>query len=153
MVSQRHVIMFLATGGWVGRIPFAPGTLGSIIGLMVAFLFSLLNGLLATLAVTALIFGAVWIAHHAENQIGRKDPGCIVIDEIAGMCVTLLWIPITLSTAVGGFFLFRLFDIAKPPPIRYFDRNCGGGWGIVLDDVAAGIAAQVVLRLGIALFS
>ena len=151
MHSRRPGVMFLATGFYVGRMPFAPGTVGTLIGLPVAYVIGWLSLPLAMAAAVALILGAVWIAQEAEQQLGQKDPGCIVIDEIAGMCVTLLGIPLTFGTGLAGFILFRLFDIAKPPPIRYLERRLPGGWGVVMDDVAAGLIAQIVLRVGLAL--
>jgi phosphatidylglycerophosphatase A len=105
--------------------------------------------LVAAIATIALILCAVWVAGEVEHQLKTKDPGCIVIDEVAGMMVTLLGLPVTMTTAVAGFFLFRLFDIIKPPPARQLDRHLGGGWGIVMDDIAAGIMANIVLRLGL----
>lgn len=141
--------MCLATGCYVGRFPIAPGTLGSLIGILVAWGFSLLIWPLAIVATLVLVLVAVWIAREAENHLQRKDPGCIVIDEIAGQCIALLCLPLTLGTCVAGFFLFRLFDIAKPPPARYLERRLSGGWGVVMDDVAAGIMAHIVLRLGL----
>ena len=92
---------------------------------------------------------AIWIAGEAEKMLGKKDPGCIVIDEIAGMAVTLLAIPFTLQNAIAGFLLFRFFDVLKPPPIRTIDKKVHGGVGIVLDDVIAGVFANLVLRTGI----
>lgn len=145
--------MCLATGCYVGRFPIAPGTLGSLVGVLVAWGFSFLIWPLAVAATLSLMFAAVWIAKEAERQLDRKDPGCIVIDEIVGQCIALLCLPLTFGTCAAGFFLFRLFDIAKPPPARYLERRLGGGWGVVMDDVAAGIMAHIVLRLGLALMA
>lgn len=145
--------MFLATGFYVGRVPFAPGTLGSLVAFPVVILLACLRWPMATAAVLLLIAAAVWIAGRAERQLGSRDPGAVVIDEIAGMCVTMLAIPLSFATGVAGFLLFRLFDIVKPPPIRQLDRRLQGGWGIVMDDVAAGIAANIVLRIGIWIWS
>ncbi|MCJ8503052.1 phosphatidylglycerophosphatase A family protein [Desulfatitalea alkaliphila] len=153
MRSRHHAVMFLATGFYVGRVPFAPGTLGSLVAFPVVFLLACLRWPMATAAVLLLIAAAVWIAGRAERQLGSRDPGAVVIDEIAGMCVTLLAIPLSFATGVAGFLLFRLFDIVKPPPIRQLDRRLQGGWGIVMDDVAAGIAANIVLRIGIWIWS
>jgi len=151
MLFRRHVVMCLATGCYVGRVPIAPGTLGSLVGILVAWGLSFLTWPLAVAATLGLMLAAVWISKEAERQLDRKDPGCIVIDEIVGQCITLLCLPLTLGTCAAGFFLFRLFDIAKPPPARYLERRLGGGWGVVMDDVAAGIMAHIVLRLGLAL--
>ena len=98
-----------------------------------------------------MILGSVWIAHLAEQQLNAKDPGCIVIDEIAGMCVTMLYIPLTITTGLAGFFLFRLFDVIKPPPARQMEKRLKGGWGVVMDDVVAGVMANIVLQIGLLL--
>jgi len=92
---------------------------------------------------------AVWSAHVVEQQLQVKDPGCVVIDEIAGMTVTMLGFPFTFGNCLAGFLLFRIFDIIKPPPARQLERRLSGGWGIVMDDIAAGIMANIALRIGI----
>lgn len=79
--------------------------------------------------------------------MGRKDPGAIVIDEVVGMAVALLGLPLTPATIIGGFILFRLLDIIKPFPVGWLDRRLSGGTGIVADDVAAGIIANLILRV------
>ena len=149
MISKPNAVMFLATGGYVGHAPFASGTFGSLVGLPIVYLLSRTNWALAGIIVITLILGAVWVAHLAEKALKAKDPGCIVIDEIAGMCVTMLFIPLSFTTGLAGFFLFRLFDVIKPPPVRQMERNLHGGWGVVMDDVMAGIMANIALRLGI----
>jgi phosphatidylglycerophosphatase A len=151
MIFKRQAVMFLATGGYIGRIPFAPGTFGSLIGIPIAYVFSMIGKPAAFTAVALIILAAVWVAHLAEQQLKQKDPGCIVIDEIAGMCVALVGIPFTWSTGLAGFFMFRVFDILKPPPVRQLDRRLSGGWGIVMDDVAAGAMTNIVLRFGLAM--
>ena len=90
---------------------------------------------------------AIWLADASEKLIKKKDPGCIVIDEIAGMLVTLAGLPFNFFTVVVGFVLFRLLDIFKPFPIRYLERKIPGGAGIVVDDIVAGIIANITLRI------
>ena len=152
MILKPNAVMFLATGGNVGRIPVASGTFGSLVGLPIVYIFSWMDWTIAAIGTVVLIFFSVWVAHLAEQQLKAKDPGCIVIDEIAGMCVTMLGIPLTLSTGAAGFFLFRLFDVIKPPPARQMEKRLKGGWGVVMDDVAAGVMANIVLRIGLWLF-
>ncbi len=152
MILKPNAVMFLATGGNVGRIPVASGTFGSLVGLPIVYIFSWMDWTIAAIGTAVLIFFSVWVAHLAEQQLKAKDPGCIVIDEIAGMCVTMLGIPLTLSTGAAGFFLFRLFDVIKPPPARQMEKRLKGGWGVVMDDVAAGVMANIVLRIGLWLF-
>lgn len=153
MISKPNAVMFLATGGYIGRVPFAPGTFGSLVGLPIVYMLSKTPWYAATVFTAVLLLGSVWVAHLAEKQLEAKDPGCIVIDEIAGMCVTMLFVPLTLNTGLAGFFLFRLFDVIKPPPVRQIDRMLGGGWGIVMDDVAAGVMANVTIRIGLTMMA
>lgn len=149
MILKPQAAMFLATGGYVGKIPLAPGTMGSLVGLAIVYGVSKLSLPMAALITLAIVSGAVWAADSAERQLRAKDPGCIVIDEIAGMCISMIGIPLTWTTGLAGFFLFRVLDITKPPPIRQLERRLSGGWGVVLDDVAAGIMVNVVLRLAL----
>ncbi len=93
------------------------------------------------------ILFAVYIADAAEKLLKRSDPGCIVIDEMAGMMVTLIGLPFNPITVVIGFIIFRILDILKPFPIRNLDRGIPGGMGVVADDVAAGIIANLLLRI------
>lgn len=153
MIFKRQAVMFFATGGYIGRIPIAPGTFGSLIGIPIAYAFSLMGTPTAFSAVVLITVAAVWIAHLAEKQLKQKDPGCIVIDEIAGMCVALVGIPFSWVAGLAGFFIFRVFDVLKPPPIRQLDRHLSGGWGIVLDDVAAGAMTNIILRFGLLVFT
>jgi len=148
-----RVVVFLATGFYTGNIPKAPGTFGTLPGLFLCFFLARLPWTVSLLLIFSLIGLAVWLAGRAEKIIGQKDPGCIVIDEIAGMTIALAAIPFTPFTAATGFVLFRFFDIVKPPPIKSIDRRVPGGVGIVLDDIIAGIFANIVLRVGIVLFN
>ena len=147
MKFSDATVLFLARGFNIGNIPFAPGTFGSILGLPLCFALAGLALPLALLCVVLLIGMAVWIAADAEKLLKKKDPGCIVIDEIAGMAVTLVGLPFNLTTAVIGFIIFRILDISKPFPIRTLDKRVSGGVGIVIDDVVAGIFANLLLRL------
>ena len=151
MILNPKAVMFLATGAYVGHIPFAPGTFGSLVGFPFIYLFSRADWPLAVILTAILILFAVWVANLAERQLKAKDPGCIVIDEIAGMCVTMLGVPLTLTTGLAGFFLFRVFDVIKPPPARQMEKILHGGWGVVMDDVVAGIMANILLHIGILL--
>ena len=139
--------MFLATGFYIGNIPFAPGTFGSLIGLPLCFALAGMSLAPAVLGTLLFIFFAVYIADAAEKLLKRSDPGCIVIDEMAGMMVTLIGLPFNPITVVIGFIIFRILDILKPFPIRNLDRRIPGGLGVVADDVAAGIIANLVLRI------
>lgn len=148
MLFRDRWILFWATGCGIGKIPVAPGTFGSLPGLFLAWCVAGWHtGLLAffTLVIGGL---AVWVAHQAERIMEAKDPGAIVIDEMVGMLVACLGISLTPASAVILFILFRFFDILKPFPVGWLDRHLTGGLGIVADDVAAGILANVVYRAG-----
>ena len=147
MQFRDKAVMFLATGGFVGHIPVAPGTFGSLLGIPLCYALAQIHLPWAIVGAVSLIVVAIWIAQRAEAITRQKDPGKIVIDEIAGMVVTLIGIPFHLTSMVIGFFLFRALDIIKPFPIRSLERQISGGAGVVLDDVAAGIYANILVRL------
>jgi phosphatidylglycerophosphatase A len=149
MKFRERAVLFLATGFFVGTVPFAPGTFGTIIGLPVCFLISKLNIFLAVICALLFIFFAIWVAAAAGKILKKEDPAEIVIDEIAGLIVTFVGLPFTPKTAIAGFVIFRAFDILKPFPIRTFEEKVAGGPGIVLDDVMAGIYGNIILRLAI----
>ncbi|MFO7665308.1 MAG: phosphatidylglycerophosphatase A, partial [Desulfobacterales bacterium] len=119
----------------------------SIAGLLFCLFLSRARFLFASLIVIVFIVFAVWIAGEAEKIIKQKDPGRIVIDEIAGIMVTLLGLPFNVISVISGFFIFRILDIIKPFPIRSIENKLSGGAGIVMDDVAAGIIGNCILRL------
>lgn len=147
MKFRERAILFVATGFFIGTVPFAPGTFGSLIGLPVCFLLSRLNLLQSVIYILVFILFAIGIASAAEKILEQKDPGQIVIDEIAGLMVTFAGLPFNLKTALAGFVIFRVFDILKPFPIRILERRVGGGTGVVLDDVLAGVYGNLILRL------
>lgn len=142
---MRQIIKFFATGCYVGLMPVAPGTWGTAVG--VALFWGIRNLPIVAYVATTITFIilAVWIADRAQAIFNDSDPKPVVIDEIAGLLVTMAFHSPTLWSIVAGFVLFRLFDIIKPPPIRWIERHLSGGWGIVLDDVAAGIYANAAL--------
>jgi phosphatidylglycerophosphatase A len=146
MKLREDAVMFLATGFYIGNIPFAPGTFGSLIGLPLCFALAGISAAAAMLWALFFILFAVWIADVAEKILEQNDPGCIVIDEIAGMVVALVGLPFNPITVVIGFILFRILDILKPFPIRDLDKRIPGGLGVVADDVAAGIITNILLR-------
>ena len=147
MKLRDNAVMFLATGFYIGNIPFAPGTFGSLIGLPLCFALTGISLAPALLGTLFFILFAVCIADAAEKILKQNDPGCIVIDEIAGMMVTLIGLPFNPITVLIGFIIFRILDILKPFPIRNLDKQIPGGLGVVADDVAAGIIANLLLRI------
>ena len=147
MKQKSTWVVGVATGGFIGKIPFAPGTFGSILGLFFCYLISFLHLLPAFFLIIAFIGFSIWIAGKAETILQTTDPGCIVIDEIAGMAVALFAISFNMTTGVIGFFVFRFFDILKPFPIGLLEKRIGGGTGVVIDDVVAGIMSNIILRI------
>jgi len=145
--TMRRAAVFLATGAYTGFVPFAPGTAGSALALLLD------RGLRATgseivygLVVLVLGMGGVIASGVAEKHFSRKDPSAVVVDEVVGMLVSLYLIPVSWVGLAAGFLLFRLFDIVKPFPCRRAE-GLAGGLGIMADDVIAGVYVNVVLRL------
>ncbi len=136
---MARVALTIATAGFTGFFPIAPGTVGSAVGLALwAAMRATGAGLAIELAAaTAVFVMGAWAATQAERHLGMTDPGPVVIDEVMGMLVTMVAAPFTWPAALAGFVLFRVFDIVKPPPARQLEA-CHGGWGIMLDDLAAG---------------
>ena len=130
----------------IGYLPLAPGTWGSAATVLFFLVLHLLevghSNLLAATLAGVLLFPAIVLSGRFANERGRSDPSEIVIDEVLGQCVCLALVPVTVSSLVVGFFLFRGFDIWKPFPIRSLER-LPGGTGIVCDDLAAGVYAGV----------
>jgi phosphatidylglycerophosphatase A len=147
MKLRENAVILLATGFYVGNLPFAPGTFGSLIGIPLSFALAGMSLAPAMLCILIFSLFAIYIADAAEKLLKQKDPGCIVIDEIAGMTATLIGLPFNLITVVIGFIIFRILDILKPFPIRNLDNRISGGLGIVADDLAAGIFANLLLRI------
>ena len=144
-----RLLMFIATGAGSGYLPKAPGPRGPLVGLLLWWPLAGLS-LTAYLATVAVLFiVGVASAGAAEKILDRGDPGVVVIDEIVGVLIALAAVPLHPVAALAGFALFRLFDIAKPFPVGWVDRHLHGGLGIMLDDVAAGLYALLVLHLGL----
>jgi len=140
-------VNFLAFGFGTGLAPIAPGTFGSLPGVLL-FWLTMDFGLYVQLGVAAaLVVSGVWICGESARRIGVHDYGGIVWDEIAGMYITLLAAPISLVGWVLAFVLFRITDIVKPWPIRDLDHRIEGGLGIMLDDLVAALYAALLLGL------
>jgi len=144
--SCRSFIIFFSTGFYSGYCPVAPGTAGTLIGVCFFWCFSKFPPSLYFITTGAFTFLAVWIADGAENVFQKKDAPLIVIDEISGFLVTMSLAPWSWFNVGVGFFIFRFFDIIKPFPGRWVEKRLPGGWGIVLDDVIAGIYANIILQ-------
>ncbi len=146
------VAVFIATFGYVGYFPIAPGTAGSLAALA---LYALVRWLGAP-AVELLTIGAValvgvWAAHGTERALNRKDPGPVVIDEVLGMLITMALMPLSGWGVVAAFLLFRILDVIKPFPADRLE-HLPGGFGIMADDAMAGVYGQILMRIGIAVW-
>ena len=146
LVLKEKAIKFLACGFGSGLLPVAPGTFGTLVGIPICLLCLPLSWILRLAVVLALMALAIYVAGRAEEIYQKKDDQRIVIDEIIGFQVTMLPVTITVLHLCAGLVLFRIFDIWKPFPINDLQR-LPGGWGIVLDDVGAGIYAGASLLL------
>lgn len=144
---MKLLARLIATGLYTGHAPVASGTFGTLPGVVLAAALAALHlAPLAYLAVlVAVVVVCIWAADVHAREVGLKDPSVVVCDEIAGFVVTMAFIPMTPATLVAAFFLFRLFDIVKPPPVRQAEA-LPGGLGIVADDVLAGVFANLMLR-------
>ena len=141
-------VHLLAFGFGTGLSPVAPGTVGSLVGVLLAWL-TLDMGLPLQLGVAAAIsLSGIWICGESARRIGVHDHGGIVWDEIAAIYAVLLLVPATIPWWLAGFALFRLFDIWKPWPIRDLDHRLQGGLGIMLDDVVAALYTAFFLAMG-----
>jgi len=141
----------VATGLGSGYSPLAPGTAGSLVGLLLFLPIARLAWPAQLLALLAVTLVGTLAAGRVARRLGIEDPGLVVVDEVAGQWLTLAAVPLTPFTALVGFLLFRLMDIVKPWPARDLER-LPGGWGIMADDIAAGIYAQLALRVALALW-
>lgn len=139
--------MLIATGFYSGYLPKAPGTWGSLVGVLLVFLLHALSLQIYLSVIAGLFIVGSFVAGEAEKILDNRDPGVVVIDEIVGMLITMIAVPITPLTMVLGFILFRVFDIAKPFPVNFFDQHFHGGLGIMLDDVVAGIYSLIIMQL------
>jgi phosphatidylglycerophosphatase A len=141
-----RVALFLATGFGTGYAPFASGTFGSLPGVLIAYALARTGGAwaLAGGALVATVVG-LWAADRAARIFGEEDPGRVVVDEIAGQMIALCFLPPTLPVLAGAFFFFRLFDVIKPWPARRLE-DLPGGSGIMADDLAAGLYANLVVQ-------
>ncbi len=128
-----------------GCPPVAPGTFGTLAAIPLYWLMRDLDAVSYTLVCMAVFSLGIWACDRAAKQMGVHDHPSIVLDEVAGYLVTMAFIPFSIGAIVSGFILFRIFDILKPWPIRWIDKQVHGGFGIMLDDLLAGIFANLSL--------
>tara|TARA_Y100000780_G_C13481579_1_gene338737 strand:- start:97 stop:561 length:465 start_codon:yes stop_codon:yes gene_type:complete len=137
----------IATVFKAGYIPIAPGTVGSIIGLLVFWLIKdYASFTIEMFVAAALFFAGVWASTIVEQVLERHDPGVVIVDEVVGMLVALMLLPPTITVMFVAFLLFRVFDIIKPYPARWCEQ-LSRGWGIMMDDVVAGLYVNVLIHI------
>ncbi|MSO45639.1 MAG: phosphatidylglycerophosphatase A [Acidobacteria bacterium] len=142
---MHRVGLFIATCGYLGYVPIAPGTFGSAAGLAVFYAVRSTGSNVAELAAIIVLFAiGVWSGTVAEHHFGGIDPGPIVLDEVVGMLITLAFIPVNLSGAIVGFLLFRVLDVFKPWPSSRFEA-LPGGLGVMADDGMAAIYGNLLM--------
>ena len=143
---MRRLGLLIATFGYIGFAPVAPGTVGSAAGVALFYLVRRVEAAWAQPLLIAVLFAAgVWAASLAERALGGTDPGPVVIDEVVGMLITLLWLPVTPLGAFAGFLVFRVLDVVKPWPSRQFE-SLHGGLGIMADDAMAAVYGHLLMR-------
>jgi phosphatidylglycerophosphatase A len=143
-VIKSAFVRWLATGSYVGYSPIAPGTCGTVVGLVLFFPLALLPLPLYAALCIGLTASGIWAAGETERLLGRKDASPIVIDEITGILLTYFAVPVRFFPLLAGFVVFRLADIFKPLPQL---ERLPGGWGVMLDDLFAALLAQGCVRL------
>ena len=147
-LSFWHPAALIATVGGIGLLPRAPGTWGSLVALIAAFVIRVYFGPTGLALATGLVFLiGWWAASRYIEATGEHDPGPVVIDEVAGQWLVLIFTPIEPGFYLAAFALFRLTDILKPWPVSLADRVIGGGFGVMFDDILAAIYAIIALMV------
>lgn len=149
-IGFRHPVSLIATWFGCGLLPGAPGTWGSLAALPVAWVIVMLGGPLGLIgAVIAAFSIGIWAAGRYSQAAGLKDCQNVVIDEVAGQWLALVFVPLDPAAYFAAFILFRICDIFKPWPANWADRNVPGGFGIMLDDMIAGTYALILIQTGL----
>ena len=139
--------MFVATCGYLGYVPIAPGTFGSAAGLAVFVAVRSTGSVTVEFATIAVLFAiGIWSGTVAEHHFGGVDPGPIVLDEVVGMLITLALLPVNLTGAIVGFLVFRVLDVVKPWPSGGFEK-LPGGLGVMADDGMAAVYGNVIMQV------
>lgn len=145
----RKPVHFIAFGFGSGTVPYAPGTVGTLVAIPIYLLLAPLSVMTYALVTVVMFVIGVWICDRTSKDIGVHDHSGIVWDEIVGYLVTMFMAPPGWLWWLAGFVLFRFFDILKPFPIAALDRRIAGGLGIMVDDVLAGIYAALLLQIAV----
>lgn len=140
----------IATLSFIGYLPYAPGTFGTAAAVLFVYLWHPTDTALLVLIPVLFLIGTA--ASHSTEKVLGKDSGHIVIDEVCGYLVAVLFVPRTTAVLIAAFVLFRVFDILKPPPVRHIEKTVPGGAGVMLDDILAALYANVCIQLWMIIF-
>lgn len=143
--SPKLIEHFVTVGG-LGRLPKAPGTFGTLAGIPMAYGLSLAGPTVYLAATLVILILAIFACEIHERETAKHDAQHIVIDEVVGYLIAFAWLPLTWQSLLAAFVVFRFFDILKPYPISVLDARVKGGLGVMIDDVAAGLAANIILQ-------
>lgn len=144
---RNKLMLFLASGFGLGYAPLASGTFGTLLGVLLYFFLGRINIFFFLIILAALLFVSFWLADQAEQVLFTKDPQIVVIDEVVGYLVTMISFPASWHYLLAGFLLFRFFDVVKVWPASYFDTAGKRGFAVVMDDVCAGVYANIALQI------
>jgi phosphatidylglycerophosphatase A len=143
---MRRLGLFIATCGYIGYAPIAPGTFGSAAGLAVFYAVRMSGSTVVEVAAIMLLFViGIWSGTEAEHHFGGVDPGPVVLDEVVGMLITLAFLPVNVFGAIVGFLVFRVLDVFKPWPSAQLE-HLPGGLGVMADDGMAAIYGNLIMR-------
>ncbi len=143
---REKALLNIATLFSVGKFPKAPGTVATLATIPLWFLLAQAGPIYYMIITFLLVPLGVWAAQTYEDHSQKHDSKEIVIDEVVGFLITMTWLPLTWQSVVAGFVIFRFLDIVKPPPIRQLDQKVPGGFGVMADDIAAGIIGSLILQ-------
>jgi phosphatidylglycerophosphatase A len=144
---KQKITVLVATFFWTGKVGKAPGTMGTLATIPLWLILVRLPVVWYMTVVIALTLVGIFAAQAYEHLTNKHDAKEIVIDEVVGFLITLTWLPVTWQTVLGGFILFRFFDIIKPWPIKMLDQKVKGGVGVMIDDIAAGLISSIILQI------
>lgn len=143
---KTRFALIASTWFGTGLAPIMPGTIGSLAAFPMVAVLAYLGELYTIIALVVVIPLSIWAAGEGGRLLNKHDPSLVVIDEVAGLLLTFFFIPFSAPALIGGFIFFRIFDILKPFPIGWIDKNMKHGFGIVFDDLLAGIYANICVR-------
>tara|TARA_R110001583_G_scaffold2296_8_gene16944 strand:+ start:2030 stop:2506 length:477 start_codon:yes stop_codon:yes gene_type:complete len=143
----KQPIQFLALGFGSGLAPKAPGTFGTLAAIPLFLLLAMLTPWFYLVAVIVMSIAGIYICGKAADDVGVHDHPAIVWDEFVGYFITMFMVPVSWQSVALGFLLFRLFDILKPWPISFIDKKMSGGFGIMFDDIVAGVFSLIIMQL------